>query len=208
MKGNTFAIIGSLFLLVIFFSGCGYTKSELVQMDHSGIQLTANFRDWSSNHSKAEIVLTFVNPTPQSRNVVLPCPMDEDVIWSASVDRPTLALLCKEASSRDEEEEGFVLAEFGSGTNSQPKVLTLKPGENAQVPYMLTSFYSCGHAGPQKSEDFLDVFQPGEHEVTVRAIIAYSMEGPGEGDRLETPSVVLKCDFPEWMFKKDVEQGK
>ena len=208
MKQNRVVLLGSLFFVVVFFSGCGYTKSELAQMDHSGVQVTASFPDWGGNNSKPEIILTFVNPAAQSRKVVLPCPMLEDAREFASPEKPTLVLLCKEASSRDEMEEGFVLAEFNRSTNSHPKVLTLKPGESAQVPYKLTSFYSCGHAGPQKSEGFIDILQPGENEVSISAMIFYSDEDLEKSDRLETPSVVLKCDFPEWMFKRDMESSE
>ena len=212
MKENKVAILGSLFLVVVFFLGCGYTKRELVQMDHSGVQLTVSFPDWGGNNSKPEIVLTFVNPMAQSRQVILPCPMpcpkDEDLTWSVSNDRPTLVLCARKAPSSEEDEQGFMLAEFGSGTNSQPKVLTLKPGESAQMSYKLASIYHFWHAGPIESERFIDFLKPGENEVFIRAIIiAYSMEGPVKGDRLESPSVVLKCEFPQWMFKRDVEKG-
>ena len=67
MKQNRVVLLGSLFFVVVFFSGCGYTKSELAQMDHSGVQVTASFPDWGGNNSKPEIILTFVNPTAQTR---------------------------------------------------------------------------------------------------------------------------------------------
>ena len=134
--------------------------------------------------------------------------MLEDAREFASLDRPTLLLGAWEASSREEAAECFVLAEFGKSTSSQPKVLTLKPAESVQMSYKLTSFYYIGHAGPRKSSGFLNVLQPGEHEVNVRGIITYSNMEPHKGDYLESPPVMLKCNFPLGRLNKNVEQAE
>lgn len=179
-------------------------------MEHAHIQLTIAFPDWGRNNSKSQVVLTFSNPTAQRRTVVLPCPLNDDATEFASPDRPTLVLAVKEPSMADDEARAFVLAEFGKGVSGPSKAVTLKPGESAQVAYPLASFYLWGHAGPQELDGFLKLLRPGEREVAVRALIAYSesdLEEPQKGERIQSPPVVLKCDFPERFFRTERSQA-
>lgn len=207
MKTSILSLACSLLWMAIFMGGCGYSKSELEKMDHSGVKLSASFPNWGSNNSTPEIVLTLVNPMDQSRNVVLPCPLHVDAMQLASLDRPTLMLLVKDASSKSEEEI-FILGSFARFANNKPKVLTLKPGESVQMSYKLASFYSFGVGGLQEEDSFTKIFQLGEHEIDARALIAYSDMELAKADLLESSSVVFKCNFPQWMFKKGVEQKK
>ena len=209
IKVDRFVLLGNLFLVALFFVSYEITKEKPAQTDKAGIQLTAKFRNWSNNpivrlwkgkNSTPEIVLTFINPTDQLHTMVFPYPMHEYTQEFASPDRPTLVLLCKKASSRDEEAQGFVLAEFSPATDSKPKELTLKPGESVQVSYKLTSFYYFWRTGPQESKGFLNCLQPGKHKIAIRAIIAYSDVEPLKGDHLKSPSVVVRCDVLQDIF--------
>lgn len=202
--GNGFAFPASVLLAVAFFLGCETTGRGPPQLDHSGIRLTITFPEWGRNHSNSEVVLTFSNLAAQPRTIVLPVPLNENATEIASPDRPTLVLVVKEPSMADDEAEGFVLAEFGERASGPSKAVTLKPGESAQVAYPLASFYLWGHAGPQELDGFLKLLRPGEREVTVRALIAYSesdFEEPRKGEPIQSPPVVLKCAFPERFFR-------
>lgn len=161
--GIVFAFPGSVVLAAVLFLGCHQSpEGSRPQMDHSQIRLTIAFPDWGRNHSKSQVVLTFYNPTAQPRTVVLPCPLNESAAEFASADRPTLVLCAKELSSEDQEEEGFLLAQFGEGPSGRPRALTLKPGESVHVPYALGSFYYWGRSGPSESDSFLECLKPGQ----------------------------------------------
>lgn len=201
IKVDRFVLLGNLFLVALFFVSYEITKEKPAQTDKAGIQLTAKFRNWSSNpiirlwKGKPEIVLTFVNPTEQSQTMAYPYPMHE-YATEVSHERPLLCLLVNKASSSQVEDgRCFVLSESGPATGSKPKVLTLKPGETVEVMYKLTSFYLFGMGGPNESKRFIDVLTPGKHKVAVRAVIAYSELKPFTQDHLESPPVILRCDF-------------
>ena len=196
---NVFVLSISLVLAVVLLSGCENTPRNLPRMNPSSIGLTATFPPWGGNHSKAQVILTFTNPTTHPGTVVVPCPLGENAGHFASADKPTLVLVARDVLTQNE--EGFVLTDWGKSTSGQSNVLTLMPGGSAQVPYALASFYSWGHAGPTRVAGFLDCLQPGEREVAVRALIAYSDAEPGKGEHIESPSVVLRCAFPDWLFK-------
>jgi hypothetical protein len=203
--GNIFTFPGGLFLAVVFFSGCQNTENNVPQMAHSNIQLTATFPHWRSNKSDAQVVLTFSNPTDHTETVVLPCPLNEHATSFSSPEKPTLILAPKIPFTQDEDSAAFVLTDWGKDSSAQAKKLTLKPGESVQVPYALTSFYFWGHGGPVESESFLDCLQPGEREIEVFAVILYSDDRekePLKGPHIKSPNVLLKCSFPDWLFKK------
>lgn len=207
IRGTCLLFPRSTALAVVFILGCESSERSHPQVDHTQVQLAISFPEWSRAPSKSQVVLTFSNPTTQPHTIVLPCPLSENATQFASSDRPTLVLAAKESSRQDEEEAGFVLADLSKGVSDQSKVLTLKPGESVQVPYALASFYLYGHAGPQESDGFLKCLQPGEHEVVVRAIIAYSDVEPEKGDHIASSSIALKCTFPNWLFKMKAEKA-
>lgn len=204
--GIVFAFPGSVVLAAVLFLGCHQSpERSRPQVDQSQIRLTIAFPDWGRNHSKSQVVLTFYNPTAQPRTVVLPCPLNGDAGYLFSPDRPMLDLGAKEPSREDQEEEGFVLAEFGQGASGRSRALTLKPGESVHVAYPLRSFYRCGPCGPCELDSFVECLQPGQRDVAVRAVIAYQGDvelEPDKGEHIESPPVVLKCAFPEWLFRR------
>jgi len=208
MLGNIIAIAGSLSLAAAFFSGCENTGRNHPQMDQSQVQLAIAFPEWSRTPSKSKVVLTFSNPTAQPRTVVLPCPLNENTTSFGTPEKPVLVLTAKEPLTSSERE--FALTDWSNGTSDQSKTLTLKPGERADVPFPLASIYSWGHAGPIKNMRFLDCLRPGEHEVAVRATIAYSDVEHEKVNHISftSPSVVLKCVFPKWLFKTKAEKAE
>jgi hypothetical protein len=152
-------------------------------------------------------VLTFSNPTAQPRTVVLPCPLNENATSFGSPEKPVLVLIAKEVLTSSE--EGFTLTDLSNRTSDRGKSLTLKPGESAEVSFALASFYSWGHGGPIENKGFVECLRPGEREVGVRAIMAYSDVEPEKAERIESPPVVLKCTFPQWLFKtKEPQAGQ
>jgi hypothetical protein len=204
--GRVFAVPASLVLAVLLILGCESAKRNHPQMDHSSVRLTIAFPEWRSDQSTSQVVLTYSNPTGQPRTVVLPCPLNENATSFGSSEKPVLVLIAKELLTSSE--EGFTLTDWSNSTGDRAKTLTLKPSKSAEVPFPLASFYSWGHAGPIENKGFLECLRTGEREVAVRAIVAYSDIEPEKGEHIESPPVVLKCAFPEWLFKTKPEMGR
>jgi hypothetical protein len=171
-------------------------------MDYSTVAIAVSFSQWDEDRSNPQLVLKFSNPSSQTRTLVLPCPLNENATTFGSPERPILVLIARELVTSGE--EGFTLTDLSNRTRDAGKSLVLKPGESAEVPFPLASFYSWGHAGPTESMGFLDCLRPGEHGVAIRAIMAYSDVEPVRAERLESPPTELKCDFPEWLFASGV----
>lgn len=188
------ALLGAVLL------GCGGTPTSLPQIKRSVVGLTATFPDWGVDHSKAQVVLTFSNHNDHAEAVVLPCPLNENATSFGSQEKPILVLIAEEPLTSSE--EGFTLTDLSNRAGDRGKTLTLKPGESAEVPFSLGSFYSWGHAGPVETKGFLDCLRPGEHEVAVRAIVAYSDIEPEKAERIESSPVQLKCAFSDGLFRR------
>ena len=196
-------ITTSLVVAVMIFLGCENTERNHPQMDHAQIRLTISFPQFSGDRSKSQVVLAFSNPTAHTETMVLPCPLNENATSFGSPEKPILVLIAKEQLTSNE--SGFTLTDLSNRTSDHPKTLTLKPGESVEIPFPLASFYSWGHAGPTETMSFLNCLRPGEHKVAIRAIIAYSDVEPEKGEHIESAPVVLKCNFPEWLFKKETK---
>ena len=194
-----------LALVAVFFLGCENAKKSCPQIDHSHIRLAISFPQWSRDQSKSQVVLTFSNPTAHTETVVLPVPLNENATSFGSPEKPILALIAREQITSNE--TGFTMTDLSNRTSGHAETLTLKSGESAEIPYSLASFYSWGHAGPTETMGFLTCLPPGKHDVAVRAIVAYSDVEPEEGDHIASSSVVLKCDFPKWLFTAKGEQS-
>lgn len=174
-------------------------------MDYSTVAIAVSLSQWDKDRSNPQLVLKFSNPSSQTRTLVLPCPLNENATTFGSPERPILVLIARELVTSNE--EGFVLTDLSNRTRDAGKSLVLKPGESAEVPFPLASFYFWGHAGPIETMGFLDGLQPGKHGVTIRAIIAYSDVEPVRAERLESPPIELKCDFPEWLFTSVIQSN-
>ncbi len=200
LKGNLVARGSNALLGAVLLLGCGGTPTDLPQIKRSAIGLTATFPNGVIDHSQAQVLLTFSNHGDHAGTIVLPSPLKENATSFGSPENPILVLIAEELLTSSE--AGFTLTDFSNRAGDRGKTLTLKPGESAEVPFPLASFCSWGHAGPVQTKRFLDCLRPGEHEVAVRAIVAYSEVEPEKADRIESSPVVLKCAFSDGLFRK------
>jgi hypothetical protein len=203
------AVPSCVFVAAVLLASCRDAGKNLPHLDHSNIAIAASISHWDNDPSNSHLILKFSNASSETKTLVLPCPLNENATTFGSPERPTLVLSAKELVTSNE--EGFVLTDWSNLAGDTGKTLVLKPGESAEVPFPLASFFSWGHAGPTRNMGFVDCLRPGEHGVSVRAIIAYSDVEPQKADHLESPPIELQCDFPEWLFasvmRSNTEKG-
>ena len=210
MKRKIAATCGCLFLAVIFFAGYEMSKKNSRKTDQASVQLSASIRNWSRNpiiqylkgkNASPELVLSLHNPTNRSQTMVYPYPIHDYEI-EFSDEKPLLLLMLNEVSSSYQKKvvRCFMLAESGPAADKKPKVLTLNPGETVKVVYKLSSFYLYGMGGVDESSNFTTVMQPGKQKIALRAAIAYSEADFHTQSLRESPSVTVRCDFPQYIF--------
>jgi hypothetical protein len=173
----------------------------------SEVHITIALPHWDGERSKAEAILTFSNPTARTCIVVPPSPLNQQTIRMASPDRPTLLLLARDTVTRHVE-PSFVMTEWDKSESKPAKAFILEPGHSVEMRYPLTSFYCWGHAGPLKTQGFLDCLRPGKRTVEVWAMIVYGDAEASKTDHSVSTAAVLKCDHPEWMFKHKIEDAE
>jgi len=189
------SLILFVFLSALIYASAADDKQPELKLSEVGIQLV--LAPTSGKHGPEKIALIVTNTSAHGGTFRLPSAFVADDSSTASFAPfpPWLGLLVKDPKSGREEQ--FVFTTF-SKLRGPAKRASLPRGHASKLEYRLTSFYRWGPCNPDRYGSFKDYFKPGGVELEVRAVIFVE----GVEDRVLSNPQLLRCSFPDWLFKE------